>query len=61
MCKYKNKSKAELYAEFLQLASTEKAKGNLSKDKLDTIHNTLSKVMNETERENLKNLLNKIS
>lgn len=55
--KYKNKSNSELYEELIKVASREKAKGNLSKEKLDNIYNTVSPMMNETEKENLKKLI----
>jgi len=55
--KYKNKSSNELYEELLKVAQTEKAKGNLNKSQLNNIYNTLAPMMNETERENLKKLI----
>lgn len=55
--KYKNKSNAELYDELIKVASREKAKGNLNKQQLDNIYSTLAPMMNETERNNLKKLI----
>ena len=55
--KYKNKSSSELYEELISVAKTEKAKGNLNKSQLNNIYNTLSPMMNEQERENLKKLI----
>lgn len=57
MNKYKNKSTNELYEELIKVANTQKANGNLNKAQLDNIYNTLAPMMNEKERENLKNLL----
>jgi len=58
--KYKGYSKEELYAEFLRVASTQKAQGKLNKQELNNIYSTLSAYMNESEREKIKNLINKI-
>lgn len=55
--KYKNKSKSELYDELFKIAKQEKAKGNLNKEQLHNIFNTLSPMMNKTEQENLKKLI----
>ena len=55
--KYKNKSSSELYEELLKVAQMEKAKGNLNKTQLNNIYNTLAPMMNETEQENLKKLI----
>lgn len=55
--KYKNKSKRELYDELFKVAKQEKAKGNLNKEQLHNIYNTLSPMMNKTEQENLKKLI----
>ncbi|MGN1222966.1 MAG: DUF1722 domain-containing protein [Christensenellales bacterium] len=59
--KYKNKSNTELMQELMSIAKTEKAKGNLNKTKLNEIYETLSSVLSEKEKENLKNLINMIS
>lgn len=58
--KYKNKSKSELYSELLKVASEQKAKGNLSKQQLHNIYQSLSPMLNKTEQENLKNLIEKL-
>lgn len=58
--KYKNKSKSELYDELFKIAKQEKAKGNLNKEQLHNIFNTLSPMMNKTEQENLKKLIDMI-
>ena len=55
--KYKNKSNDELYAELINVASEQKAKGNLNKQQLNNIYNTLSPMMTEKEKENLKKLI----
>lgn len=55
--KYKNKTNDELYSELIKVASEQKAKGNLSKSQLDNIYNTLSPMMNDKEKENLKKLI----
>jgi len=55
--KYKNLSNNELYEELIKVAKIEKAKGNLSKEQLNNIYTTLSSMMNETEKENLKKLI----
>lgn len=55
--KYKNKSKSELYDELFRVAKQEKANGNLNKEQLHNIYNTLSPMMNKTEQENLKKLI----
>ena len=55
--KYKNKSSDELYAELIKVAGEQKAKGNLNKSQLNNIYNTLSPMMNEKEKENLKKLI----
>ena len=47
--------------ELMSIAKTEKAKGNLNKTKLNEIYETLSSVLSEKEKENLKNLINMIS
>lgn len=59
--KYKNKSNTELMQELMSIAKTEKAKGNLNKTKLNEIYETLSSVLSEKEKENLKNLIKMIS
>ena len=58
--KYKNKSSSELYEELIKVAKMEKSKGNLNKTQLDNIYNTLSPMMNDIERENLKKLVDLI-
>lgn len=58
--KYKNKSKSELYDELFRIAKQEKAKGNLNREQLHNIFNTLSPMMNKTEQENLKKLIDMI-
>ncbi|MBE5746070.1 MAG: hypothetical protein E7359_02150 [Clostridiales bacterium] len=55
--KYKNKSSEELYSELIKVAGEQKAKGNLSKSQLNNIYNTISPLMNEKEKENLKKLI----
>lgn len=58
--KYKNKSNDELYQELFELAKKEKAKGNLNKEQLHNIYKTLSPMLNQTEKENLKKLIDLI-
>lgn len=55
--KYKNKTTAELYDELIKVAKTEKAKGTLNKENLNNIYQSLSPMMNETEKNNLKKLI----
>lgn len=55
--KYKGKSNSELYEELLKVVSQEKAKGNLNRQQLNNIYNTISPMMNENEKENLKRLI----
>ena len=59
--KYKGKSSEELFNELIKVAGQEKAKGNLNKNQLNNIYNTLAPMMNETEKVNLKKLMDIIS
>lgn len=58
--KYKNKSESELYDELMKVASTQKAKGNLNKNQLDEIYNSLCPMLNKTEQDKLKKLIETI-
>ncbi|MGN1208054.1 MAG: hypothetical protein ACI4TI_01130 [Christensenellales bacterium] len=58
--KYKNKSESELYDELMKVASSQKAKGNLNKKQLDEIYNSLCPMLNKTEQDKLKKLIETI-
>lgn len=58
--KYKNKSESELYDELMKVASSQKAKGNLNKNQLDEIYNSLCPMLNKTEQDKLKKLIETI-
>lgn len=57
MEKYKNKSSDELLQELMSVAKKEKQKGNLNEKRLNEIYSTLSPMLNENEKEKLKNLI----
>lgn len=56
--KYKGKSKEELFNELIKVANNEKSKGKLSRTQLDNIFHTLSPYLSESEKQNLKKLIN---
>lgn len=59
--KYANKTKEELYEELIKITREQKEKGNLSSSQLVNIYNTMLPMLNETEKENLKKLIDTLS
>lgn len=59
--KYANKTKQELYEELLKITKEQKEKGNLSSSQLVNIYNTMLPMLNETEKQNLKKLIDTLN
>lgn len=59
--KYANKTKQELYEELLKITKEQKEKGNLSPSQLTNIYNTMLPMLNETEKQNLKKLIDTLN
>lgn len=59
--KYSNKTKQELYDELLKITKEQKERGNLSNSQLVNIYNTMLPMLNETEKENLKKLIDTLN
>lgn len=59
--KYANKTKQELFEELIRITKEQKEKGNLSNSQLVNIYNTMLPMLNETEKQNLKNLIDTLN